>query len=66
MYNQTIDWRFFKSLEDPVTVKLTFALTDLSIGDEVVPMLHTDVITTHTKTVGFLSIYKVFPVNDNI
>lgn len=46
----TIDWRFFKSLEDPVTVKLTFALTDLSIGDEVVPMLHTDVITTHTKT----------------
>lgn len=54
MYNQTIDWRFFKSLEDPVTVKLTFALTDLSIGDEVVPMLHTDVITTHTQTVGFL------------
>lgn len=45
-----IDWRFFKSLEDPVTVKLTFVLTNLPIGDEVLPMLHTDVITTHTKT----------------
>lgn len=46
----TIDWRFFKSLEDPVTVMLTFALTNLAIGDEVLPMLHTDVTTTHTKT----------------
>lgn len=45
-----IDWRFFKSLEDPVTVKLTFVLTNIPIGDEVLPMLHTDVITTHTKT----------------
>lgn len=51
---QKIDWRFFKSLEDPVTVKLTFVLTNIPIGDEVLPMLHTDVITTHTKTVWLL------------
>lgn len=49
-----IDWRFFKSLEDLVIVKLMFVLMDLFIGDEVVFMLYIDVIIIYIKIVGFL------------
>lgn len=46
-----IDWRFFKSLEDLVIVKLMFVLMDLFIGDEVVFMLYIDVIIIYIKIV---------------
>lgn len=48
---QTVDWRFFNSLEDPVTIRLTFTLADLTERDEVPPMLHKDVVTNYAKTV---------------
>ncbi|XP_061167248.1 integrin alpha-4-like isoform X2 [Saccostrea echinata] len=45
-----IDWRFFQSLTDPVSVHLMFSLADITVNEEVPPILHSDVITSRYKT----------------
>ncbi|XP_062592604.1 integrin alpha-4-like [Saccostrea cucullata] len=50
--SDVIDYRFFQSLADPVNVHLMFSLADLTVNEDVPPILHSDVITDRYKTLN--------------